>query len=80
MSSLIDVDSLLRVAGISLLASVGVVLLFSVAVASLDLAAGNRPGEDDSAAVRLLGRTGAAVSIGLCLAALVGGLVVMLQS
>jgi hypothetical protein len=80
MSSVIDLHSLLRVAGISLVASVGVVLLFSVAVATLDLAAGDRPGENDSTATRLLGRSGAAVSIGLCVAALVAGLVVMLES
>ena len=80
MSSMIDIDSLLRVAGISLLASVGVALLFSVAVASSDLAAGDRPGGDASTTARLLGRSGAAVSIGLCVAALVAGLVVMLTS
>lgn len=80
MSSLIDVDSLLRVAGISLLASVGVVLLFSVAVATTDLAAGDRPGGDASTAVRLLGRSGAVLALALCVAALVAGLVVMLRS
>jgi hypothetical protein len=79
MSALIDVHSLLRVAGISVLASVGVVLLFSLAVASNDLAAGDRPGGDASPAARLLGRTGAVVALALCVAALVAGLAVMLK-
>ena len=80
MSALIDVGSLLRVAGISLVASVGVVLLFSVAVVTSDLGAGDRPGGDASAVVRVLGRAGAVVALGLCVAALVVGLVVMLRS
>jgi hypothetical protein len=80
MSALLDLDSLLRVAGISLLASVGVVLLFSVAVATTDLGAGDRPGGDVSPAMRLLGRVGAGVALTLCVGALVLGLVVMLRS
>jgi hypothetical protein len=80
MSSLFDLGSLIRVAGISLLASVGVVLLFSVAVATTDVGAGDRPGGDPSTATRLLGRATAAVALALCVAALVSGLLVMLRS
>ena len=80
MSAVIDAGSLLQVAGISLLASVGVVLLFSVAVATSDLAAGDRPGGDAPRAVRLLGRSSAALALGLCVAALGAGLWVMLRS
>jgi hypothetical protein len=79
MSALIDVHSLLRVAGIALVSSVGVVLLFSLAVASMDLADGDRPGGDASRAARVLGRSGAAVALALCVAALVVGLALMLK-
>jgi len=76
---MIDFTALLQVVAISLVASFGVVLLFSVAVASADLAGGDRPGGDASRAVQLLGRAGAAVALALCVAALVFGLVIMLR-
>jgi hypothetical protein len=79
MSPLVDLDALLQVAWTSILASVGLVLLFSAAVTSSDLAAGDRPGGDASAAVRLLGRSGAVLALALCVAGLVAGLLVMLR-
>jgi hypothetical protein len=79
VSSLLDLDALLRVAWSSMLASVGLVLLFSVAVATSDLAAGDRPGGDASAAVRLLGRSGAVAALSLCAVGLVAGLLVMVR-
>ncbi len=76
MSNLIDVDSLLKVAGISLVAGVGVVLLFSLGV--IGLSAASAP-EGASVAVRAGGRVGGIAALGVCLALVVLGVIVMLN-
>lgn len=76
MSSLVDVDSLLQVAGISLVAGVGVVLLFSLGV--IGLSAASAP-EGAPLSVRVGGRMGGIAALAVCLALVVLGVIVMLN-
>jgi hypothetical protein len=76
MSSLIDVNSLLKVAGISLVAGVGVVLLFSLGV--IGLSAASAP-EGAPLSVRVGGRVGGFAALAVCLALVVLGVIVMLN-
>jgi len=80
MSDLIQVGAMVPLIVTSLLASVGIVMLFSLGVAGTDLAADDRPGSRASAASRLLGRMGAVSAFALFAAVVATGIAVMLTS
>ncbi len=76
MSNLVDVNSLAKVAGISLVAGVGVVLLFSLGVIGLNAASAE---EGASVSARIGGKVGGYAALGVCLAMVVLGVIVMLN-
>jgi putative Mn2+ efflux pump MntP len=76
MSNLVDVDSLVKVAGISLVAGVGVVLLFSLGV--IGLSAASAP-EGATVSTRVGGKVGGYAALAACAALVVLGVIVMLN-
>jgi len=76
MSSLINVDALLKVIGISLVAGVGVVLIFALGVIGLNVSS---TGEGGSVSARVGGRIGGYAALAACLALVVLGVIVMLN-
>lgn len=76
MSSLINVDALLKVVGIALVAGVGVVLLFSLGVIGLNAASAE---EGASVSARIGGKVGGFAALTACLALVVLGVIVMLN-
>jgi hypothetical protein len=77
MSGLIQVDAVVPMIVSSFLASICIVVLFSLGVAATGLGAGDRPGGHASATARRLGRWGAVTAFVLFAAVLVLGLVVL---
>jgi hypothetical protein len=76
MSSLINVDALLKVIGISLVAGVGVVLIFALGVIGLNVSSAP---EGASVGARVGGKIGGFAALAACLALVVLGVIVMLN-